>query len=128
MTETLTDQLINTPERRRLYQQEYAIQQATDLICELMNNDEVSRSELARRLGTTKGYVTQMLDGRTNMTVRTLADVMTALQYTIRFEADPPQISPEYTLALDAHSCKSVQWLQPPRFTGVPSLPERLVA
>jgi transcriptional regulator with XRE-family HTH domain len=89
MTGTLTEQLTNTPEGRRLYQQEHAIQQVTDRICELMNNDTVTRSELARRLGKTKGYITQMLDGRTNMTIRTLADVMTALEYSIRVEAEP---------------------------------------
>src|SRR3974377_1125834 len=76
---TLIEKLTATPEGMRLYQQERAIQEATDLICEIMEEDGVSRAELARRLGKTKGYITQLLDGRTNMTVRTLSDVLSVL-------------------------------------------------
>jgi transcriptional regulator with XRE-family HTH domain len=70
----------------RLYQQERAILEVTELICQLMDEQEVSRSELARCLGTSKGYVTQFLDGRTNMTIRTISDVFTALNRALHFQ------------------------------------------
>ena len=89
MTKTLIEQLTRTPEGMRLYQQERAIQEATDLICEVMEEEGVSRAELARRLGKTKGYITQLLDGRTNMTVRTLSDVFGVLDRVVHFQDAP---------------------------------------
>ncbi len=86
MSETLTERLTKTPEGMRLYQQERVIQELTDLICELMEEQKVSRSELASLLGKTKGYITQLLDGRTNMTVRTISDVFTALGRAVHFQ------------------------------------------
>lgn len=80
---TLKDKLIETPEGRRAYRQEELILDVTERICELMEQQGVSRSELARRLGKTKGYVTQLLDGRTNMTIRTICDVFDALGRTV---------------------------------------------
>lgn len=75
-----------TPEGMRLYQQERAILEVTEVICELMDKQGVSRSDLAKRLGRTKGYITQLLDGRANMTVRTISDVFTALGLAVHFQ------------------------------------------
>jgi transcriptional regulator with XRE-family HTH domain len=44
-----------------------------------MDEAGVTRSELAARLGKTKGYITQLLDGSANMTIRTIADVFLVL-------------------------------------------------
>lgn len=44
-----------------------------------MEETQITRAELARRLGTSKGYVTQLLDGTANMTLRTVSDVFVAL-------------------------------------------------
>lgn len=89
MSETLIEKLTKTAEGMRLYQQERAIQELTDMICEVMEEQEMSRSRLARRLGKTKGYITQLLDGRTNMTVRTISDVFVALDRAIHFQEGP---------------------------------------
>ncbi len=83
MPEMLRERLIKTPEGYRLYQQERAILEATELICKIMDDAGVSRSQLAERLGKSKGYVTQLLDGHANMTIRTLSDVFTALSRTL---------------------------------------------
>ena len=79
MARSELEQFVSDKEQMRLYQQEYLIMQVTEHICELMEQNGVSRSELADRLGTTKGYITQLLDGRANMTLRKLADVCMAL-------------------------------------------------
>lgn len=89
MTETLVERLTRTPEGMRLYQQERAIQEITELICEVMEEEPISRSELAKRLGKSKGYITQLLDGRSNMTVRTISDVFTALRRAVHFQEGP---------------------------------------
>lgn len=79
--------LTETQEDLRLYQQEQAILEVTEQICQLMEEHKVSRVELARRLGKTKGMVSQLLDGAANMTIRTIADVFTVLGY--KFELTP---------------------------------------
>lgn len=77
--------LTSTPGGMRLYQQERAIQELTDLICELLEKQNVSREELALRLGKTKGYINRLLDGRINMTVRVISDVFMALNRAVHF-------------------------------------------
>lgn len=110
MSETLIERLTKTTDGMRLYQQERAIQELTDMACETMQEQDVSRSELARRLGTTKGYITQLLDGRTNMTVRTISDVFVALDRAVHFQEGPldATIHPIPTISLDAR----IDWLQ----------------
>jgi transcriptional regulator with XRE-family HTH domain len=93
MSETLIDRLTKTADGMRLYQQERAIQELTDLLCEIMEEDGVSRSDLARRLGKSKGYITQLLDGRSNMTVRTISDVFGALNRALHFQDGPLELT-----------------------------------
>jgi transcriptional regulator with XRE-family HTH domain len=73
-----------TREGKRLYEQERAILEVTELISKLMERQNVSKSELARRLGKSKAYVTQLLGGRTNMTLRTISDVLFVLDSSLR--------------------------------------------
>ena len=73
-------------EAMKLFQQERAILEATELICEIMAAEQVSRTELAKRLGKTKGYVTQLLDGQANMTIRTMSDIFLVLGRTLHVQ------------------------------------------
>ncbi|MGA2033656.1 MAG: helix-turn-helix transcriptional regulator [Thermoguttaceae bacterium] len=88
MVQTLVDKVAKTEEGRWLLEQEGAILEVTELICEVMEDMGVSRLELAKRLGKTKGYVSQLLDGSANMTLRTISDIFTALggRMRCRFE------------------------------------------
>jgi transcriptional regulator with XRE-family HTH domain len=65
-------------------EQERLILDVTEMICELMNEAGVSKTELAARLGTTKSHVTQLLAGNRNFTIRTLSDVLVALGSRVR--------------------------------------------
>ncbi len=76
---SFVEQWAQNPENMRLLQQERLILEVTGRICQLMGDKEINRKELADLLGTTKGYITQLLDGRANMTLRKIADVFTAL-------------------------------------------------
>ena len=67
-----------------VWNQETAILDTTELICALMKEGGVSRSDLASRMGTTKGNITQILDGSRNMTIRTVSDVLTHLGHEFR--------------------------------------------
>ena len=63
----------------RALAREELIYNATEDLLVLMERMEVSKKELARRLGRSKSYVTQLLSGARNMTLGTLSDICFAL-------------------------------------------------
>lgn len=77
------------PEYERLVEEESLILEATERITEVMDAEGISKAELARRLDKSRAYVTQVLDGSRNMTLRTLSDLAFALGYRIRIEREP---------------------------------------
>jgi transcriptional regulator with XRE-family HTH domain len=91
MTKTLVEQYVEHPDNMRLFQQERAILEITELLEAAMQQEGVTRAELARRLGRSKGWVTQLLDGEANKTIRTLADALAVLGR--EFRAQAPRIS-----------------------------------
>ena len=76
MSDTLFEREMQDPEMARLLAQEDLIEEAGELIARTMKERNITKSELARRIGVTKGYVTQLLAGSRNMTLRTFADLM----------------------------------------------------
>src|SRR5437867_6731681 len=79
MTKTLVEQYVEDPEHMRVFQQERAIYEVTELLESAMRELGISRAQLARRLGRSRGWVTQLLDGEANKTIRTIADVFAVL-------------------------------------------------
>ena len=75
------------PEEVRLYEQEKLIFDATELISKIMEREDISRSDLAARMGKSKAYVTQVLRGQANMTLRTLSDLVHAMGYSVKLAA-----------------------------------------
>lgn len=53
-------------------------------ICRLMEEKKVSKAELARRLGTSRAYVTKLLGGNANFTLATMVKVAMALDGAVR--------------------------------------------
>jgi len=90
-TKTQFEQLIERPEFRKLYAIEGLVTEAGEFIARLMREQKVTKAELARRLGRSRAYITQMLSGSTNLTVRTLAEVAYALGAEVRLGAVPLQ-------------------------------------
>jgi transcriptional regulator with XRE-family HTH domain len=74
---------------RRLLRQEELIVEATEAIAAAMESLGITQKELATRLGCTKGYVSQLLGGGRNLTLRTLSDVAQALESEVRIELQP---------------------------------------
>jgi transcriptional regulator with XRE-family HTH domain len=70
---------------RRLLREEELILDVTENICVALTSEAVTRMELARRLGRTKGFISQLLGGGRNLTLRTIADVADALGYVVQF-------------------------------------------
>ena len=83
MSKTLGQILAERPEARQTLERERAYMEAYMLIIRLMDEKGVSKAELARRLGRSRPYVTKLLNGSTNMTIRTIADVLFHLGYRL---------------------------------------------
>ena len=79
MRKTLVEEYVEDPIHMRLFQQERAIYEITELLEEVMRELGISRSDLAKKLGKSKGWVTQLLDGEANKTIRTVADAFAVL-------------------------------------------------
>jgi transcriptional regulator with XRE-family HTH domain len=74
---------MNDPEFRKLLAQEELILEVTETICDILANEKISRKELADRLGKSKGFVSQLLNGGRNLTLRTVADNFHVLGYKV---------------------------------------------
>lgn len=72
-----------------ILEEERLILDATEAICRVMDEQGVSRVELARRIGASKGHVSQLLDGGRNMTLRTLARLASALEHRAHVDIEP---------------------------------------
>ena len=77
---------MNDPEFRKLLAQEELILEVTETIFKLLGNEKVSRKGLAERLGKSKGFISQLLNGGRNLTLRTVADILHVLGYRASLE------------------------------------------
>lgn len=77
-----------TPEARRRYEEERLILWTTEAIWKAMDEQGLTRAEMAERLGTSRANITQLLSGSRNMTLRSLASLAFAcdLRAEIRLE------------------------------------------
>lgn len=66
--------------------QEELILEATEALARALRTSGLTQSELAARLGKTKGFVSQILGGGKNLTLRTLADVAGALGCKVQIQ------------------------------------------
>ncbi|MBV6433667.1 MAG: hypothetical protein IANPNBLG_03858 [Bryobacteraceae bacterium] len=82
--------LMEDPEFRRLLSIETLVAEASEMIARLMAEQNVTKAGLARRLNKSRAWVTQLLSGKANMTVRTLAEVVYALDAEVKLNAQTP--------------------------------------
>jgi len=86
-------------EFKRLVDQEKLILGVTEELATALDERGVSRAELARRLGRTPGFVTQVLGGGRNLTLRTIADFARALDMRPAF-----RLSGRYSIPIQCES------------------------
>ena len=63
----------------RLVRQEELILDVTETLTRALEDAGVTKAELARRLGRSPGFVSQVFGGGRNLTLRTIADIAAAL-------------------------------------------------
>ncbi len=75
---------------------------AAERLDEMLSQIGMVRADLARRLDTSRANVTQLLSGRRNLTLHTLADLAAACRYRVRLSLRP---------ALDLWVSQSDPWI-----------------
>ena len=75
-------------EGRRLLNQEKLILEVTEALSEAIEERGLTRSEVAKRLGKTKGFVSQLLAGGRNLTLRSVADLADAIGVSMKVAVD----------------------------------------
>jgi transcriptional regulator with XRE-family HTH domain len=92
---TLLEEYLKDPEFAKLMAQEDLIMEVTETLCDLLEKEKISRKELADRLGKSKGFISQLLNGGRNLTLRTVADILHVLGYKVALtpykEGEPGQ-------------------------------------
>jgi transcriptional regulator with XRE-family HTH domain len=81
---TVYEKYIEDKEFERLMAQEDLIMDVTESFCALLEGEKVNKSALAKIMGKTKGYISQVLNGGRNLTLRSMADIAYSLGYTVR--------------------------------------------
>ncbi len=79
MGSMLTEWLNQTEQNKVLLVEEELILASTEQIWELLERKGLTKADLAERMGKSRAFVSQILSGTRNMTLRTLADVAFAL-------------------------------------------------
>jgi transcriptional regulator with XRE-family HTH domain len=70
-------------------ERDYVILNASELIASVLKERGITRSELAKLIGKTKGYITQILSGTTNMTIGTLSDILFSMGSGLELNRKP---------------------------------------
>ena len=68
------------------FYEELALLEAQETIASLMKDKEVSKTELARRLGQSKSHITELLSEGRNLTLKTLGRICFFLGAELRFK------------------------------------------
>ncbi len=58
----------------------------TEKIVTMMEKKNISRAELARRLNVSKAFVTKMLNGNPNLTIKTMVSIADALECNLNLD------------------------------------------
>jgi transcriptional regulator with XRE-family HTH domain len=104
---SLLNEYLQDSEYKRLLAQGELIMEVTELLCQLLEKEGVLRQDLAKRLNRSKGFVSQLLNGGRNLTLRTVADIATALGYRLVLTAEKKMaMSRIEPLQFDQETCQ----------------------
>ena len=71
------------------YRLEEAILNFTEQICEQMEKQKITRAELAERLGVSRAFITKLLNGNPNLTLKTMINMASALKSDLNIQIQP---------------------------------------
>ena len=122
----------------RRVRQEELILDVTERLSEALEDAGITRAELARRLGRSPAFVTQVFGGGRNLTLRTIADIAAALSLrpTLEMRTEEEPLS-ESQLLTESRECQFLtrsrpvppeQWTGPMPHTLPSTTLEQMVA
>lgn len=79
MNETRFERMLNEAKKHDEYWVAKAVREYTDDLYELMEKHQVSKAELARRIDSKPSYITKVLRGDTNFTLKSMVKLARAL-------------------------------------------------
>jgi len=82
--------------KRLAYWIEHAVLDFTYSLEQRMRSHDVNRAELARRLGTSQAYITKILSGNANFTIKSMVSLCRALDATIHIEIVPTESEQQF--------------------------------
>ena len=91
-TQALLDRRLAQADESLEYQFQWLVLDISEQLCELMSRRQVSRAELADRLGVSKAWVTKLLRGDRNITVRSLVKVAHELDLSVELRFAPTDL------------------------------------
>jgi transcriptional regulator with XRE-family HTH domain len=94
---TLAEWVASQPDGGRLFDQERLIVETTEEIWAVMNQQGVHKAELAKNLDRSKAYISQVLSGTRNMTLRTLSDIARALGHAVEIRFADRRVAYDWT-------------------------------
>ena len=89
MSEPTFKDLFDEARRHPDYRYEGTILDFTEALFDAMDQQGISRAELARRLGTSQAYVTRVLRGNANFTLKTMSKLALALEMELEVGLRP---------------------------------------
>ena len=110
-----------TPEARRRYEEERLILWTTEAIWKAMDEQGLTRAEMAAKLGTSRANITQLLSGTRNMTLRSLASL--AFACDMRAEVGLEELTASVFNSIDDQTIE-LSRSQPVRFWTEPQVAE----
>ena len=104
MTELTFKQMLAEARRIPEYWEEGAVLDFTEALYIAMEEQGITRAELARRLGTSQAYITRVLSGHANFTLKTMAKLALALGLQLEVGLGPQSQSGRPRRALSGHA------------------------
>jgi len=89
MKKTFFEEFLSDEENLRIYCQEGLIVEFAEMVVELMEQRKLKKKDIAKQLGVSASQVTQWLDGTANLQLRTMSDILFALNSKLKIEAKP---------------------------------------
>jgi transcriptional regulator with XRE-family HTH domain len=83
------ERFVSNRKNRRLLQQERLLLDVSEKLSDALSRMRIRQTELAELLDKSKGFVSQVLAGNRNLTLRTLADVASALDCRVNVSVEP---------------------------------------
>jgi transcriptional regulator with XRE-family HTH domain len=93
---------LSSDQRRIEFAEEALIVEVAEKIWAAMDAAKVTRTELADRLGKSKAYISQLLNGSRNMTLRSLAGLAYSLGYCVHCSVEKRDASANWIPLHDA--------------------------